>query len=54
MPVSISITVNKDGSETSESSDDALMNGLASKIKVLCMEVLLTETRPGGIIDRRK
>lgn len=54
MPVSISIVVNKDGSEVTSDSDNVKMNELAGKVKVLVKEVLLTETRPGGIIDRRK
>lgn len=54
MPVTISIVVNKDGSETTDNSDSSQFNELAGKIKVLVKEVLLTETRPGGIIDKRK
>lgn len=54
MPVTISIVVNKDGSEVTSDSDNTKMNELAGKVKVLVKEVLLSETRPGGIIDRRK
>lgn len=54
MPVNISIVVNKDGTESAEGSDKATMNDMANKIKIVCMEVLLKESRPGGIIDKRK
>jgi tape measure domain-containing protein len=54
MPVNISIVVNKDGTEVTNDSDSAQFNEMAGKIKTLVKEVLLTETRPGGIIDKRK
>lgn len=54
MPVNISIVVNKDGTETTDNSDSSQFNELAGRIKGLVKEVLLTETRPGGIIDKRK
>lgn len=54
MPVNINIVMNSDGTSETEGSSDTLMNDLAGKIKVVCMEVLMKETRPGGIIDKRK
>lgn len=54
MPVNINIVVNNDGTENTENSDDATLNALAGRIKSVVREVLLVETRPGGIIDKRK
>jgi lambda family phage tail tape measure protein len=53
--VNINITVNNDGSEnTSSDSSESTLTDMAGKIRNIVRETLLTETRPGGIIDKRK
>lgn len=56
-PVTISIVINKDGGETQRESGDGdaqQAKDLSNRIKTVVREVLLTETRPNGILDKRK
>lgn len=55
-PVTISIVINGDGGETENSSGtDSRQEAkeLANKIKSLVRESMITETRPGGILEKR-
>jgi hypothetical protein len=54
--VTISIVINKSGTETTNTSgdDNSQAQELATKIKGIVREVLMTETRPNGILDKRK
>jgi hypothetical protein len=56
-PVTISIVINKDGGETQSEdagADAQQAKDLSNRIKTVVREVLLTETRPNGILDKRK
>lgn len=55
-PITISISIDKGGSEETESagSDAGQAMELANKIKGIVRETLITETRPNGILDKRK
>lgn len=57
-PVNIKIVINNDGTESTEVNDESGQRQdaaeMAGKIKAIVRETLIKETRPNGILDKRK